>query len=173
MGLRPPIVVQTLPDQDPSTAPNYLAIIKALQEVQCEIWPIVRALYETKDTSNPEHGIVPGDWVWVKRHRACTLEERWKGPYLVILVTPTALKVDGVGPWVHHSHVCQPSQQEQKDAREWTAWRHPDNPLKLKLLRPQEDAESSRAATDGLAGLSDLAQRPEQEPHRNQPSPAL
>jgi hypothetical protein len=173
MGLRPPIVVQTLPDQDPSTAPNYLAIIKALQEVQCEIWPIVRALYETKDTSNPEHGIVPGDWVWVKRHRACTLEERWKGPYLVILVTPTALKVDGVGPWVHHSHVCQPSQQEQKDAREWTAWRHPDNPLKLKLLRPQEHAESSRAATDGLAGRSDLAQCPEQEPRRNQLSPAL
>jgi hypothetical protein len=55
-------------------------------------------LYETKDTLNPEHGIVPGDWVWVKRHRACTLEERWNDPYLVILVTPTALKVDGVKP---------------------------------------------------------------------------
>jgi hypothetical protein len=168
-GALPPIVVQTLPDQDPSTAPNYLASLKALQEVQREIWPIVRSLYETKDTLNPEHGIVPGDWVWVKRHRAHTLEERRKGPYLVILVTPTALKVDDVGPWVRHSHVRQASQQEQKDAREWTTRRHPDNPLKLKLLRPWEHAESSRAAMDGLAGRSDLAQCPEQEPHRNHP----
>jgi hypothetical protein len=131
-GAPPPIVVRTLPDQDPSTAPKYLASLKDLQEVQREIWPIVHALYEAKDTLSPEHGIIPGDWVWVKRHRACTLEERWKGPYLVILVTPTALKVDGVGPWVHHSH----NQQEQKEAREWTARRHPDNSLKLKLLRP-------------------------------------
>jgi hypothetical protein len=133
-GALPPIVVQALPDQDPSTAPNYLASLKALQEVQREIWPLVCSLYETKDASNPEHGIVPGDWVWVKRHRAHTLEERWKGPYMVILVTPTALKVDGVGPWVHHSHMHPASQQEQTDAREWTTWRHPDNPLKLKLL---------------------------------------
>jgi hypothetical protein len=133
-GAPPPIIVRTLLDQDPSTAPNYLASLKALQEVQREIWPIVHALYETKDTSNPEHGIVSGDWVWVKRHRAHTLEERWKGPYLVILVTPTALKVDGIGPWVHHSHVRQANHQEQKKAREWTARWHPDNPLKLKLL---------------------------------------
>jgi hypothetical protein len=133
-GAPPPIIVRTLLDQDPSTAPNYLASLKALQEVQREIWPIVYALYETKDTSNPEHGIVSGDWVWVKRHRAHTLEERWKGPYLVILVTPTALKVDGIGPWVHHSHVHQANHQEQKKAREWTARWHPDNPLKLKLL---------------------------------------
>jgi hypothetical protein len=40
-----------------------LASLKALQEVQQEIWPLVRSLYETKDASNPEHGIVPGDWV--------------------------------------------------------------------------------------------------------------
>jgi hypothetical protein len=103
-------------------APNYLASLKALQEVQQGIWPLVCSLYETKDASNPEHGIVPGVWVWVKRHRACTLEERWKGPYMVILVTPTALKVDSVGPWVHHSHVRQASQQEQEEAREWIAW---------------------------------------------------
>jgi hypothetical protein len=33
-GALPPIVVQTLLDQDPSRAPNYLASLKALQEVQ-------------------------------------------------------------------------------------------------------------------------------------------
>jgi hypothetical protein len=140
-GAPPPIVVQTLPGQDPSTAPNYLASLKALQEVQQEIWPLVRYLYETKDTSNPDHCIVSGDWVWVKRHRARTLEERGKGPYMVILVTPTALKVDSVGPWVHHSHMRQASQQEQEEAREWIAWLHPNNPLKLKLIRPRRRTE--------------------------------
>jgi hypothetical protein len=122
-------------------APNYLASLKALQEVQQEIWPLVRSLYETKDASNPEHGIIPGGWVWVKRHRACTLEERWKGPYIVILVTPTALKVDGIGPWVHHSHARQASQQEQEEEREWITRRHPDNPLKLKLIQPRKHRE--------------------------------
>jgi hypothetical protein len=47
-GAPPPIVVRTLPDQDPSMAPNYLASLKALQEVQQEIWPLVRFLYEAK-----------------------------------------------------------------------------------------------------------------------------
>jgi hypothetical protein len=36
-GALPPITVRTLPDQDPSMAPNYLASLKALQEVQREI----------------------------------------------------------------------------------------------------------------------------------------
>jgi hypothetical protein len=101
----------------------------------------VNYLYETKDASNPEHGIIPGDWIWVKRHRACTLKERWKGPYMVILVTPTALKVDSVGPWVHHSHVHQASQQEQEEAREWITWWHPENLLKLKLICPRRHTE--------------------------------
>jgi transposase InsO family protein len=33
-GAPPPTVVRALPDQDPSMAPNYLASLKALQEVQ-------------------------------------------------------------------------------------------------------------------------------------------
>jgi hypothetical protein len=60
---------------------------------------------------------------------------------MVILVTPTALKVDGVGPWVHHSRVRQASQQEQEEAREWIVRRHPNNPLKLKLIQPRRRTE--------------------------------
>ncbi|XP_073914130.1 uncharacterized protein [Castor canadensis] len=112
------------------------------------------------------------DKQWIQDHR-CP-EPNQQGWYRDIegwLILPE--KVDSIGPWVHHSQVCQANHQEQKDAREWTAWWHPDNPLKLKLLRPWEHAESSGAATDGLAGCSDLAQCSEQEPRRNQPSPAL
>jgi hypothetical protein len=50
---------------------------------------------------------------------------------MVILVTPTALKVDDIGPWVHHSHVHQASQQKQEEA----------NPLKLKFIRPRRHTE--------------------------------
>ena len=33
------------------------------------------------------------------------LDSCWKGPFLVLLTTPTALKVDSIVAWVHTSHV--------------------------------------------------------------------
>ncbi|XP_069894177.1 uncharacterized protein [Dipodomys merriami] len=39
------------------------------------------------------HGDRPGDWVFVRRHNLRSLEPWWKGPYMVLLATPTALKV--------------------------------------------------------------------------------
>ena len=46
-----------------------------------------------------------GEAVLVRRHRAGNLEPRWKGPYLVLLTTPTAVKVEGIPAWVHASHI--------------------------------------------------------------------
>ena len=34
----------------------------------------------------------------------------WRGPFTVILSTPTAVKVDEVYPWTHHSRVKPASQ---------------------------------------------------------------
>nr|XP_060511880.1 uncharacterized protein LOC132693140 [Panthera onca] len=75
-----------------------------LQRVHEDIWPRLRAIYEAGPTQTP-HQYRPGDWVYVKRHHGETLEPRWKGPYIVVLTTPTALKVDGIATWVHHTHV--------------------------------------------------------------------
>ena len=72
-----------------------------------------------------------GEAVLVRRHRAGNLEPRWKGPYLVLLTTPTAVKVEGIPAWVHVSHVKKAPQEADPD--EWTLERT-TNPLKLCLL---------------------------------------
>lgn len=80
-----------------------------ISKVHKEIWPKFKALYESGPTPTP-HDFEPGDWVLVKQHRRDTLKLLWKGPYMVILTTPTAIKVGGISTWIHHTHA-------QKDYR--------------------------------------------------------
>ncbi|XP_042776248.1 uncharacterized protein LOC122208858 [Panthera leo] len=103
-------------------------------------------LEEVFPSSHPENwdpNTPHGDLVWVKRHEPKTLEPRWKGPHTVIPTTPTAVKVDGVRTWIHHSQVkknCVKAGTTQTDTepdnkQQWKVQRHPEDPLKLRLMR--------------------------------------
>ena len=55
----------------------------------------------------PLHYISPGDWIllktWKNQHPEDQLQPKWHGPYEILLVTHSSVKLKGVKPWIHHS----------------------------------------------------------------------
>ncbi|XP_053745273.1 uncharacterized protein LOC109256981 [Panthera pardus] len=120
---------------------EFLFSLQALQRVHEDAWPKLKELYETGPLPIP-HQFRPRDWVLIKRHRQGTLEPRWKGPFQVILTTPTAIKVDGIATWIHFAHakpVDPFSDLIGPSKTTWTVDRTKDNPLKLTLRRQRTE----------------------------------
>ena len=136
-GLPPPVIpilkLEVLAEFDDH---QLLFSLQMLQRTHEQVWPKLRALYETGPPPDP-HRYRPGDWVYVRRYQHQTLQPRWKGPYIMILTTPTALKVDGITPWVHYTHVrpADPHTLLKDFVPEWKSQPDKDNPLKLRLRR--------------------------------------
>ena len=55
------------------------------------------------------HPFQPGEWVYLKTWKTGSprdqLTPKWNGPHLVILTTHSALKLQGITPWVHHTRM--------------------------------------------------------------------
>ncbi|AAB86912.1 Pol, partial [Rauscher murine leukemia virus] len=136
-GAPPPLV--NFPDPDMAKVthnPSLQAHLQALYLVQHEVWrPLAAAYQEQLDRPVVPHPFRVGDTVWVRRHQTKNLEPRWKGPYTVLLTTPTALKVDGIAAWIHAAHVkAADTRIEPPSESTWRVQRS-QNPLKIRLTR--------------------------------------
>ena len=79
------------------------------------------------------HRFVPGDQVWVKDWKHDSLAPHWKGPYTVVLTTPTAVKVAGVTPWIHHMRMKRTYHADPENA-EWTVQWDPTGSQETKII---------------------------------------
>ena len=79
------------------------------------------------------HEFMPGDQAWVKDWKHDLLAPRWKGPYPVILTTPTAVKVAGIAPGIHHTRLKRTNHADPENA-ERTAQRDPTDPQEAKII---------------------------------------
>ena len=57
----------------------------------------------------------------------------WKGPYTVVLSSPTTVKVAGVTPWIQHKRVKRAYHADLEDA-EWTTQKDPADPHEPKSI---------------------------------------
>uniref|UniRef100_A0A452I4P0 Murine leukemia virus integrase C-terminal domain-containing protein n=1 Tax=Gopherus agassizii TaxID=38772 RepID=A0A452I4P0_9SAUR len=53
----------------------------------------------------PVHSLPPGDFVLVRTWKDEPFQEKWKGPYLILLVSHTVAKVEGHKSWIHYSRL--------------------------------------------------------------------
>uniref|UniRef100_A0A2H6N2P7 Murine leukemia virus integrase C-terminal domain-containing protein n=1 Tax=Micrurus carvalhoi TaxID=3147026 RepID=A0A2H6N2P7_9SAUR len=68
-------------------------------------------LVQTSPLSFKVHSIEVGDEVWIKTWRKETLKPDWEGPFLVLLVTDTAVRTSEKG-WTHYTRVKKSTSTE-------------------------------------------------------------
>ena len=81
-GLPPPLV-PSLHDELilPLEEVDLLESLKALSQIQADIWPQLQALYSSSSSPEP-HSFEHGDWVLILRHQASPWSHGGKDPML-------------------------------------------------------------------------------------------
>ena len=80
--------------------------------------------------------LCPG--ICVKDWKHDSLAPHWKGPYTVVLTTPTAVKVAGITPWIHHLRMKRTYHADPENAV-WTAQRDPTDPQETKIILKKKE----------------------------------
>ncbi|XP_075625630.1 LOW QUALITY PROTEIN: uncharacterized protein LOC142604244 [Balearica regulorum gibbericeps] len=104
-------------------------------------------LSEPLTLDTPVHPYQPGDHVYIKTWNSEPLKEKWKGPFQILLTTYTAIKIEGIEPWIHYTRVKKaPPDQWQINVTEPSVTRSPSlNPPKI-----------TRPVPTGPSGLTPL-----------------
>lgn len=109
-GIGPPLEDQTL------LSDSLVSYCSKLHEALSAIHPQVKAVLPSP-ADHFLHPFKPGDWVLIKDlRRRYWKEARWRGPFQVLLATYTAVKTEGRGTWVHHTH-CKKAPVGEWDSR--------------------------------------------------------
>ena len=85
----------------------------------------------------------------VKDWKHDSLASHWKGPYTVVLTSPTAVKVAGVTPWIHHMRVKRAYHTNLEEA-ECTTQKDPIDPRETNIILKKL---YNQLLLQGLAGI--------------------
>ena len=127
------------PHSPPSKGPPSDRFDEVMQEyLQALTQASLRLFSQITDQAKSEPGdlpppvVTPGEWIWVKKQHRKNLEDRWEGPYKVLLATPFSVSVeDRRGAQWHHLSRCR---KADTPGRSWT-----ETLTDLEAIRAKDD----------------------------------
>ena len=89
---------------EPPPIPSFLQS-PLLAELHNALWKYINHNLPAPDPQAPSPPLQIGDIVYLSDNPQDDLTPKWQGPFKIILLTPTAAKLEKVTSWVHLSHL--------------------------------------------------------------------